>query len=537
VSALPVLVRHFRSRYFDPDEVGAGGDAGLTAANLVTCLAAPGVFLPFFLLFKYLRLQGHPIDLLDAVWDDRCLFLTVAMAVTGLATLLTWDAVFPDEKDYRNLLPLPVPLRILFLAKLTAGAQLVLIFTTAASAVSTFLFPALAGEARGGDASYLRFAAAHGLALAAACLFTFLALSGVQGLLLAVLGPSWARRLSPVAQGLSLMSLLLLLFRLRDLRYGWRYQRPDALAWEPPLWFLQLYARVLGRQASAAPAGWALAAAGLLFLIAYAGAYLRFASRSLGDAIAPRRRLLPPWGWLAPREPGARGVYHFALATARRSARHRLLLSGFLGLGLALAVPAFLQDDRSLEASTPLLAVPLALCFLLLAGLRLSFGQPAQLKAAWIFELLVVPQDQWWAGARRACFTMVTLPIALVAFPLAVWLWGPWIAAAQLAYDLLLGALLAELLLPSLRGLPYAHPYLPGSANLKLSIVPWILAFSGYAYGMARVELNLLTRPAALLAFLAAGTAALALLRVQTRRRLGRVEPALRSESALGLAD
>src|SRR6516225_3725848 len=98
------LVAHFLQKMVRASDldVGAGGLLGL--------LAAPGAFASLFMLEKYSTLLDSPYfrnsgprDYYVTSITDKYLFLAVAMAVTGIVSVLKWDQVLPDSQDYLNL--------------------------------------------------------------------------------------------------------------------------------------------------------------------------------------------------------------------------------------------------------------------------------------------------------------------------------------------------------------------------------------------------------------------------------------------------
>ena len=112
---------------------------------------------------------------------DRLFFMVIAMTVTGLVTLLTWDGLYPDRKDYLNLLPLPVRPRDDFLAKLAGVAQVLLGFFLAANGIPGVLAPLLWVDHAGGSWPF-RPILAFLLASLAASAFVFFSLAGLQGI-------------------------------------------------------------------------------------------------------------------------------------------------------------------------------------------------------------------------------------------------------------------------------------------------------------------------------------------------------------------
>ena len=57
-----------------------------------------------------------------------------AAVVTGAAALWRWDALFLDRRDYTNLVSLPLSLRTIFFANLSAILALAAVFTIVVNA-------------------------------------------------------------------------------------------------------------------------------------------------------------------------------------------------------------------------------------------------------------------------------------------------------------------------------------------------------------------------------------------------------------------
>ena len=158
----------------------------------------------------------------------------------------------------------------------------------------------------------------------------------------------------------------------------------------------------------------------------YLLSYYRHAKRSLeqatevaGTPSALERAaawLVNRW-WL--RDPIERAVFWFTVKTALRSRRHWLILGGYSGVGLAFVLDALLAGMvRSggyaifLRPSPRLFIVPLALTFVILAGLRFIFTIPAELRANWIFRS-TESRDRpvYHRAVSKAMLLLTTLPV------------------------------------------------------------------------------------------------------------------------------
>src|SRR5580704_11467544 len=150
-----------------------GGDSDAEGLDLgiglvLTLLAMPGGFVSILLLNKYGTflqwLRGAPnVDPLQIALPDEYFFIVLSMTVTGAVAVWRWDAIFPDRRDYMNLVPLPISTRSIFFANLVAVFFLVGLIATDVNAVSCVLFPMVVAATQTKFLFFARFAAVHAL--------------------------------------------------------------------------------------------------------------------------------------------------------------------------------------------------------------------------------------------------------------------------------------------------------------------------------------------------------------------------------------
>lgn len=113
------MVQLFVDRIFrgggDSDTEGLDLGVGL----VLTLLAMPGGFVSILLFDKYGTflqwLRGATnVDPLAMALPDEYFFLVLSMTVTAAVAVWRWDAIFPDRRDYMNLVPLPISTRTIF---------------------------------------------------------------------------------------------------------------------------------------------------------------------------------------------------------------------------------------------------------------------------------------------------------------------------------------------------------------------------------------------------------------------------------------
>jgi len=120
--------------------------------------------------------------------SDKYMFVSIAMAIAGMVTVIKWDRILPDAQDYLNLAPLPVQRRNILLANATALSFAVAVLTLDVNGASAVLFPLFVASAAPSNSIHIAgFMAAHALCLVLASLFSFFAVFAVLGALAAAL--------------------------------------------------------------------------------------------------------------------------------------------------------------------------------------------------------------------------------------------------------------------------------------------------------------------------------------------------------------
>jgi hypothetical protein len=533
-----LLLRHFLDRLLDSELVSRQAEARVTLAQILAALTIPGFVISALLINKYASLAAESSSLAYlAALNDKCRFLYFSMVVMGFVTVVEWDALFPDRRDFLILSPLPVSSRTLFTAKVQSLLLFLLLFSAFVNLIPAILFPFIAA---GGSIIFLfRFAFSHVMCVLAGNTFVFLSLIAIQGLLMNLFSPGAFRRISRLVQLLLLIFLLTVFFVMPGIAFTQLRQNPRALAVFPPAWFLGLYETLLrGRTVEFAgltrQALEGLALAGFGFALTYLASYRRHLRRTLeGERIGAREkaRWRESLGSLAQRiafqNPGERAVFNFVRRTLFDSEKHRVCLGAYFGVGMAFVamgvITVFARSGYGAvhELRGEFLSIPLVLGFFTLVGMRVVFAFPSQLGANWIFRLTEQKDKQpYLTGVHRAMVAFGVLPILATVAPFCIWAWGWRTACLHVSFVFVLMLLLMEVLLIRLDKIPFTCTYLPGKANLKLMFLPYIFAFTTYAYTMTSLELRLLRRPALMAGFIAAGSFLLAASVLRRRRKL-----------------
>ena len=193
-----LLVDHFLGRLLESELVSKQAEARVTLIQILAVLTIPGFVISALLINKYSALaNGHDGLASLAALNDKCRFLFFSMVVMGLVTVLEWDALFPDRRDFLILSPLPVDGGTLLRAKVQSLLQFLLLFSAFVNLIPAILFPFIAGA---GSLAYLgRFALSHVFTVFAGNAFVFFSLITVQGVLMNLLGTRAFRRISAPA--------------------------------------------------------------------------------------------------------------------------------------------------------------------------------------------------------------------------------------------------------------------------------------------------------------------------------------------------
>jgi hypothetical protein len=306
------------------------------------------------------------------------------------------------------------------------------------------------------------------------------------------------QRVSLALQG-ALLCLFLcalpLVFAIPDL-HPYMDLRPAWAMWAPPVWFLGVDQVITGHSEPMALRLMALAfgsvaISGLTAVLVYLWSYRRHrvrvmespgiegaASRPWTDAAAAR--FLPDLRSLA--------VFGFIAKSLARSRQHRLILTAFAAIALALICEGFasliFQDGTFHRVSAhsaafrqAAIAIPLALSLFTLAGLRYLFRLPVELRANWVFRIHEPGNATGLlAGVESFVLFWGVIPIALLTTPVELALLGLRAGTEASLLCLLCSLILMELLLFPFEKIPFTSSYFPGQDPVIVTVLKYLLA-------------------------------------------------------------
>ena len=119
------------------------------------------------------------------------------MVLMGFVTVLQWDILFVDRRDFSNLIVLPVRIRIIFASKFASLCLFIGLFAVGANALSVGIFALFLPSWQSKSLFVaVRYALIHLLCSFASCFFIFFVSILLIGILQNILGYKWFHHIS-----------------------------------------------------------------------------------------------------------------------------------------------------------------------------------------------------------------------------------------------------------------------------------------------------------------------------------------------------
>jgi hypothetical protein len=279
------LTQHFFRALFDFGLLTQAGADSLTHLLLgsVGGFVSAGLFITYLYLGKYALIWGAPAEVhRRAVLGDDLMLVGLPMLVVAFVTVVIGESLFPDERDFRVLGPLPVRKSAIFGAKLAALALFtgLLIAVVHASLFPLLLLTSIHPTGQPAVLARLVVWVLTGVGASLLVVLTVAALVGVSTLTFA--HGRW-RELPGLLRSAVLGVLVVavpFVLRLPDSGDAFA-EHADWLTFLPPAWFVGLQQVIRGSRdpwfVQLAGVGLAaLAAAGLVVAASYAVLFRRF---------------------------------------------------------------------------------------------------------------------------------------------------------------------------------------------------------------------------------------------------------------------
>jgi len=517
-----ILARHFFQRLFINDVVFFEEQMKEKIIAILAILAVFTAHLSHMLLWKYTWIPDEGTS-----WVEKCHVIFFIMIITGFIAVLEWDVIFPDSRDFSNLLSFPVKIRNLFIAKLASLCFFVFLFFLGINSLSTLVFLLYLPQWQSSNLLFsLRFALAHLTSFLAAGFFIFFAIGLLIGILTSLLGYKIFSRISIFLRSLLIIVFISIMVFFSAGTTGIPALSSFLLLKEnnslflylfPPMWFTGLYETLLGNNdpmfsVLSIFAVLALVVPPFAFYLTGVLGYRRYimkmqeAKKRTAHFVRLKKFFLNPFNSVFLRNHIQIAVFYFFEKTLRRSMIHKMGIASYVATSVAIILIILISGAFSIQSlsdvNKALLSIPLVLSFFLLIGIRTIVNIPAANEANWIFKLTEGPDKKdYFSGLKKGIFFFMLLPLFAVLFLFYFFLWKWPLAFYHCLFGMLLSVLLMEVLFINYRKIPFVCSYLPGKAKLHLSWIIYIICFLIYAFLMSHIEYMILNSPLSLFIF------------------------------------
>lgn len=467
------LYRVFLTRAVDIELLSKEADTTRLVGQFVT------IFAFFSFWFSLLALLiGTGMRQTVAWWPEH-FFIATTMLVAGAVSVMAWDSAFPDRHDAMVLAPLPVRMSTLFAAKVAALFSAPGLAIVSLNVFTGVTWPLVFGDHHGSFVHGLRAWPAYWMTMVAAGTFLFCSVLILQGVLANALPRQMFLRLSALCQAgilCGLVCVYLLEPSLESTKALLAPQNQRTLAWLPTYWFLGMFQQLNGSmrpefvplvRRAWVGLGASVLGAGVALLLSYFRMLPKIVEQ---PEIMPVVRSFALPGWMGGGLKQAMTM--FSLRTLMRSRQHRMILSFYAGIGLAIVVAYGKTGAADAGIGTtgiPVTSLLGSVLMMLLAvlALRVVVAMPISLKANWMVRLTQVRREREYRRAVRVSWLVLTVaPVLIVVAASFLVVYRPEPVLLHLALLLAMGVLAVEVCLATFPKVPFACSYLPGKANV-----------------------------------------------------------------------
>jgi len=514
-----VLARHFFHRLFINDVVFFEEQMKERMISILAILAVFSSFLSHIILWKYEFIGDKGTS-----WIEKCYVIFFFMIIMGFISALEWDVIFPDSRDFSNLLPLPVKVRNLFMAKLASLCLFIFLFFLGINSLSTIVFWFYLPKWQSTSLLYsIRFVGAHLLSVLAGGFFIFFMFGLLIGILTSLFGYTIFNHISVFLRSLLIIVFVVMIIFSVSIPPLFSYflllkeNNSLFLYLFPPMWFTGLYEVLIGNndplfQALSFFAVFAFIFPPLAFYLTEALGYRRYIikmqeTKKRSMHLAKLKKLfLNLFNAIFLRNRIQRAVFYFFSKTLVRSMFHKMRFASYLATSVAVILIILVSSSRDIQSlssvNTVLLSIPLIFSFFLLIGIRVIVNIPMNIEANWIFRLTErADKKNYFSGLKKGIFIFVICPLFILLFLFYSFLWEWQLAFYHCMYGIMISLLLMEVLFFNHRKIPFACSYLPGKAKLHLFWIIYLISFLLYAFLLSFIEYKILNYPSRLLIF------------------------------------
>lgn len=509
-----VLLRHFLIRLLNNDIIEQENQRREFIIFSLVLFSIAGGYISHKLISPYLypALSGVTAD---TIWVKKTIFLTLTMALTGIISVFTWENVYPDRKDFVNLLVLPVSKRTFYAAKFFSLLVFVGLISAAFNIFSLFIFTFYLAPFVEVNIFYFGFS--HFITNFLANLFVFLGTACIQSTFSILNGNKSDKKGANGIQGALMVGFISVIVWLPQISAFLKTAKETLSSffyYFPPLWFTGIYERITGSSDDAFNPLLFFAVIGLIITAAvYFLSFPIIFKRFLNNRSDPYRKksslvqgvkrfARQTFDSIFLKHPIQRAMFYFVCATLKRSPKHKLHLVIYLSLPTAYIIAdlvSFYYRDGWSYFKTPnffLIGVSFIFYFFLVGGYRMIVRHPIMLKANWIFQLTEIKEKKHYInGLKKAIEFLLGLPIFIVLFIFYFFCWGLQPAVYHSLYSGAFFLLLMEISFNSYKRMPFAAEFEPGNPNHKLYWPLYVIVFFESLLIFSNLGLILIEQP------------------------------------------
>jgi hypothetical protein len=512
-----VLLRHFLLRLFNNDILKFEDQRRESLIIMLTFFMAGGGVIAAFILMPYLlAVLGFTSE---TAWIEKNLFMTLSMAFTGIISVINWNNMFLDEKDYLYLSGLPVKTNTLFTAKFFSLLAFVGIISVAFHFFPIFIFTFFLGEMYNVNPFYhtsiFQFGAVHLFSSFMANLFVFMLVALIQGILMLLLDSKRFKKVSMVVQPLLIMgfvSILIWFPQMVSTIEKLKEKYASFIYYFPPMWFVGFYEQMIGNYDIMFKKLFYIAPTAVtvlvdLYILSIPLCFKRFSRPSsagkvngkFSEALGSLKKSLEA-KFLE--NPIRKAIFYFSLSTLNRSRKHKLQLAIYIALPLTFIVTELiilLSRNGWIYFNTfhPFLtAIPLLLYIFIIVGFRVVVLHPITEEANWVFRITEQKNPtHCMKGLKKAFFLIGILPVFILVFFFYLYCWGVVPAVFHSLFSAATAWLFLEIFFINYEKMPFVSTYVPGKANIKYFWALYLVGFVAYTWAFSSLGLFLMQNP------------------------------------------
>ncbi|MCP4157749.1 MAG: hypothetical protein GY757_59115 [bacterium] len=496
VAQVAILLKHFLTRYINNDTLKFEDQRTEAVIFGLSFLAIWGL---------YIASQG-----------EKLLFIVIMMSVTGIFSILSWDNLFLDKKDFDNLSLLPIKARTLYMAKFSSMLVVVGSISIAFSILSTLSFthtncPPVC------EITPFHYWVTLVWANFLANMFVFFLIAAIRGLLMLLLRGDVHKRVSGLLQVVLLMgfvSVLVWFPKLAEADPGFQTKFTTLHHCFPPLWFNGLHEYLTFNDLGIYSLHYMFATVTLTVLFLF---YLVSLPLSFRQHLKPGTGNKRGYGYLRLpafarkgfnaiflRNPVQEAIFYFYIRTLRRNRKQKIHLALYMALPVSYVVTHMVIFYNKIGAANfriidaGIAGFPFVLYFLLILGLRTLVEQPVKQEANWIFRLTEAGKaSHYIKGLKKAMFFHSILPLCFSLFFFYLYFWGLEIAFFHSLYGLFTVLVMMEIFFLDYRKIPFTGQGNPAKLNLKVNWPLFGLIFLLYYFIFIKLAVLLILVPPA----------------------------------------